>query len=247
MTTRARAPLTDLREGDRRLDAATSRYLSGSLRLREGDELVVFDPERAREAEAVILRVDRGAVVLRVGPSREARIKATRPVTWIQGVAKGDKMDAIVRDVTELGATRFVPALTAFAVVKLDVARGAARRDRWERIAREAARQCGRGDAPEVVRPCTWSLALGVPPGTAPPARFCLYERALDPLGPPLARAVREGMPLAFAAGPEGGLDEREVLEAQDAGWTIASLGPLVLRTETVASAVLGTVRVLGG
>jgi 16S rRNA (uracil1498-N3)-methyltransferase len=249
MTTRARAPLPDLAEGERRLDAATSRYLAGSLRLREGDDLVVFDPAQAREAPAVIVRVDRGVVVVRVGASRDADLKLERPVTWVQGVAKGDKMDAIVRDVTELGATRFVPALSAFAVVKLDASRGPLRRDRWERIAREAARQCGRGDAPEILAPCRWSDALAAANvGTGPAlARFCLYERATEPLGPALQRALHGGGPLAFAAGPEGGLEDDEVEEARRDGWTIASLGALVLRAETVASAVLGAVRVMGG
>ena len=91
------------------------------------------------------MREERGAVVARVGALRDAKVTAERKVTWIQGLAKGDKMDGIVRDATELGATRLVPAVTAFSVVKLDDARGAARTLRWERIAREAARQCGRG------------------------------------------------------------------------------------------------------
>ncbi len=246
MTARVRAPLAKLEAGDRRLDARASRYLSGALRLREGDALVAFDPDRAREADAVIVGIDKGTVILRVGPLRDAPVTASRPVTWIQGVAKGDKMDAIVRDATELGATRFVPVLTAFSVVKLDVARGEARAARWGRIAREAARQCGRGDVPEVLAPCSWALATGASlAGQA--ARFCLYEGARDPIGPPLERALRENEALTFAAGPEGGLEPREVTQAEEAGWTIVSLGPFVLRTETVAAAVLGAVRILGG
>jgi 16S rRNA (uracil1498-N3)-methyltransferase len=242
--TRVRAPVDDLATGERQLDARTARYLSGALRLREGDSFVAFDPKRGREADAVIVREERGAVVARVGALRDAKVTAERKVTWIQGLAKGDKMDGIVRDATELGATRLVPAVTAFSVVKLDDARGAARTLRWERIAREAARQCGRGDAPEVLRPCDWRAALASAGDEA--ARFCLYERAHEPLGPPLADALRKGAPLAFAAGPEGGLDEEEVGLARDAGWVIASLGTFVLRTETVAAAVLGAVRVLG-
>lgn len=217
------------------------------LRLREGDTLTAFDPRRALEAEAVVSAVERGAITLRIGPTSPARVVAQRSVSWVQGIAKGDKIDAIVRDATELGATRFVPALTAFSVVKLDGARGDARRGRWERIAREAARQCGRGDATEIVAPRAWTAALDAGVAGAPGvARFCLYERADLPLGPTLEAALQSDVPLAFAAGAEGGLDLREVEDAHRAGWTIASLGALVLRTETVAAAVLGAVRVFG-
>jgi 16S rRNA (uracil1498-N3)-methyltransferase len=247
MTASVRAPIADLKEGERRLDAPTSRYLHGVLRLHEGDRLTAFDPVQALEAEAIVAGVEHGAVILRIGPTSPARVVAQRRITWVQGVAKGEKMDAIVRDATELGATRFVPALSAFSVVKLDGPRGEARRKRWERIAREAARQCGRGDTTEIVAPQAWRDALdaaGAPGVDA--AHFCLYERAEVPLGPTLALALQAGRPLAFAVGPEGGLEAGEVEHAVRAGWTVASLGAFVLRTETVAAAVLGAVRVFG-
>jgi 16S rRNA (uracil1498-N3)-methyltransferase len=152
-------------------------------------------------------------------------------------------MDAIVRDATELGATRVVPATTAFAVVKLDGARALSRKGRWEKIAVEAARQCGRADPPMIDAPCSWQEALVI--GAAAELRFCLYERASDPLGPRLLQGLERGKTLAFAAGPEGGFDANEVQVASAAGFIVVSLGEIILRTETVVSAVLGAVRVL--
>jgi 16S rRNA (uracil1498-N3)-methyltransferase len=76
-------------------------------------------------------------------------------------------------------------------------------------------------------------------------ARYCLWENATDPLGPKLAEvALRHGS-MAFAVGPEGGLTEAEVEEARVAGFAPVSLGRFILRTETVAAAVLGAVRIL--
>jgi 16S rRNA (uracil1498-N3)-methyltransferase len=159
-------------------------------------------------------------------------------------MAKGDKLDAIVRDVTELGATAFVAVETSRAVVKLSGERGDARRTRWERIAKEAARQSGRAEAPRVEGPLGWEDALrAVEPERA---RFVLWEGATAPLARLLERAFAEGRGLAFAVGPEGGLDEDEVRAAEALGWTVASLGPWILRTETVAAAVLGAVRIFG-
>jgi 16S rRNA (uracil1498-N3)-methyltransferase len=240
-----RAPVTDLTPGERRLDAPVSRYLARVLRLGEGDVFEAFDPASGKEADAVVLRAGGDGVTARFGPLRDGAAVARRNVLWIQGMAKADKCDAVVRDATELGATRLVVATTRRTVVKLDGARASARQSRWSRIAKEAARQSRRSEAPVVERPRGWAEALAL--AAAPCARFCLWEGAKAPLAPPLFEALATGAPLAFACGPEGGLDESEVALAAAGGWVVASLGPLALRTETVAAAVLGAVRVWRG
>lgn len=237
-----RAPVPGLSPGERRLEGALAHYLVRVLRLRAGDAFVAFDPASAAESDATTVWADADAITVRFGPLRPGAARAARDVTWIQGLAKGDKVDAVVRDATELGVTRFVVAATRRSVVKLDASRAAERQARWARIAQEAARQCGRSDTPRIDAPCAWRDALALASGAA--SRFVLWEHATDPLGPALLAALSGSGALAFACGPEGGLEDREVDEARAAGWTIASLGPLALRTETVAAAVLGAVRV---
>lgn len=251
MTSHVRAPLPGLAPGEHALTGAVAHYLGRVLRLRAGDALTGFDPSSGHEADVTIASTDeqRGlgelTVHVRVGELRAGAAPETRAITFIQGLAKGDKCDAVVRDATELAATRFIVAISKRSIVKLDAERALSRQARWTRIAQEAARQCGRSTVPEIDLPCAWEEALGrVSPDTA---RFCLYERALEPLGPPLMRALMQGMPLAFAVGPEGGLDEAEALYAKNAGWDVVSLGRLTLRTETVAASVLGAALVLGG
>ena len=247
-----RAPIAALEAGERALDAASAHYVARVLRLRAGDRFVAFDPARAVECDAVLVRVDEGGVVARFDAPHAARLVARAPLAWVQGMAKGDKCDAIVRDATELGATVFAAAATTRAVVRLDAAKGEARRARWQRIADEASRQCGRGDAPRVAAPKPWAEALaeaasGGGGGGGGAALFCLYEGATTPLAPLLAEAIAARRALAFAVGPEGGLTEGEVRVARDAGWAIVSVGPFILRTETMAAAVLGAVRVWAG
>jgi len=241
---RLRAPVPSLVAGERTLSGGLSRYLARVRRLRAGDTFVAFDPVTSREADVEVIWAEHESITLRFGPLRDGSTLATRSVTWIQGLAKGDKCDAAVRDATELGATRIVVAATRRSVVRLDPVRAVERQARWARIAQEAARQSGRSDVPRVETPCDWStaLALASEPETT---GFCLWERAHEPLGPALLEALDGGGPLAFACGPEGGLEEREVAQAQELGWLSTSLGPLALRTETVAAAVLGSVRVL--
>ena len=164
-----------------------------------------------------------------------------RTVTWVQAIAKGEKMDQIVRDATELGATRIVPVAAERSIVRLQESPGRAdaRRERWERIAVEAARQCGRGDVPQIdpLRPLVslWATVVA-------DIRIVLQpgERTL-PLHDVLQSATAVTS-LAFAVGPEGGLTTEEISVALETGWITAHLGPFVLRTETVAAAVLGAV-----
>ncbi len=240
-----RAPIPDLGPGERRLEGAVAHYLGRVLRLRPGDAFVAFDPASAREADAMTVRVDEGAFTVRVGAMREGAARAPRDLVWIQGLAKGDKCDAVVRDATELGATRIIVATARRSVVRLDGPRAAERQARWARIAEQASRQCGRSDTPRIDPPCPWAEALErVGPEVA---GFVLWERAVEPLGPALFSALAGGAPLGFACGPEGGLEEAEVDLGRTRGWTVCSLGPLALRTETVAAAVLGAVRVWAG
>jgi 16S rRNA (uracil1498-N3)-methyltransferase len=242
MSTQARAPIAGLAEGDVKLDGGVAHHLSRVLRLTAGDALVAFDPTTGREADATIVRADT-EVVLRVGALRDGAKSATRDIVVIQGLAKGDKCDAVVRDATELGATRIIVAATERSIVRLDTERASSRQARWMRIAEQAARQSGRATAPLVDDPCTWKEALARVGDEA--ARFCLWERATEPLGPPLMEALTTTAPLAFAIGSEGGLTEDEAHLAETRGWALASLGALVLRTETVAASVLGAVMVL--
>jgi 16S rRNA (uracil1498-N3)-methyltransferase len=241
-----RAPIAQLASGERSLGGSIGHYLGRVLRLRAGSTFVAFDPATGDEADAVIVRTDGDSLAVRFGPLRAARALSARGLTWVQGLAKANKCDAIVRDSTELGATRIVVTITSRSVVRLDDARAAARQTRWARIAREATRQCGRSEAPVVDPPVEWGEALARADESGG-ARFCLWEHATEPLAPGLLEALAEGAPLAFACGPEGGLEDAEVDLARSRGWRVVSLGPLALRTETVAAAVLGAVSVWAG
>ena len=131
----------------------------------------------------------------------------------------------------------------ARSVVKLDPKRAEERRRRLLRIAEEAARQSGRGDVPTIEGPfAPRDAASRAPEG----ARFVRAPGTPHGLGDALlAELGHPDTPLTFAVGPEGGLDEDELRAFEDGGFLRVGLGPFVLRTETVAAAVLGAVRVL--
>jgi 16S rRNA (uracil1498-N3)-methyltransferase len=161
----------------------------------------------------------------------------------VYALAKGEKVDDVIRDATELGATCVILARTERTVVKATAERAKDKLDRWRRVAEQAARQCGRADPPAIEGVLDWEAALDA--ARSCEARFCLDPHAATALGGALADAALRGSGVAFAIGPEGGLSPDEVRIARDKGFVPSSLGPFVLRTETVAAAVLGAVRVL--
>jgi 16S rRNA (uracil1498-N3)-methyltransferase len=138
-------------------------------------------------------------------------------------------MEAIIRMATELGVSRIVPVLTERSVVRMDAATAAGRLARWQRVAREAAKQCGRAVLPEVaaVRPLAgW---LGERDGGE--LLLCLWEEERAPLSEQLpAGPVTQA---TLVVGPEGGLSAPEIALLVAAGAIVAGLGPRILRTET--------------
>jgi 16S rRNA (uracil1498-N3)-methyltransferase len=229
-----RVPIEKVALGERALDDEASNYVARVRRLTVGDKITVFDPEAALEADAEIIAINKRAVSLRIAAPTPATIRATRSITLIQAVGKGDKMDAIARDATELGATCLVPVIAERSVRQPE----ASRADRWRRIVVEAARQSGRGDVPRVEAITDLASALeryraenGLGICFVPDADHT-FAAALADLAP--------SQPVTFIIGPEGGLSPNEIEIATRAGYVKTTLGSLVLRTETVCAAALG-------
>jgi 16S rRNA (uracil1498-N3)-methyltransferase len=227
-----RALVDAVLEGPRVLAGATFHHLAHVLRVRAGDKLTLFDG-RGREAEALVVRLWDGELLVQVGAVRQGT-RAPVAITLLVGLLKGDKMDWVVQKATELGVARLAPVATAHGVVKLDGERAAGRHARWIRIAAEAARQCGRSDVPEIAEVSDLAAALDAASGW----RVVLHEaakgaslRALLPAVPPPIVTV--------AVGPEGGFAPDEIEAARGRGFVMCGLGPRILRAETAALAAL--------
>jgi len=229
------------------LTAEDAHHLRTVLRLAVGDEIVVV----GTDGRAALVRLSV------VGEQTEGEILAEIPapvlphVTLVQGICKGEKMDLVVRQATELGVERVVPLQSARGVVRLDDAKREARRERWQRIAAEASKQSQQVRVP-VIAPVTDLVELEAALAEFTHTLVCWEEAsgvgvgdALSDLGATTADAI------AVIVGPEGGFSAEEVDTLVAWGATPVSLGETVLRTETagtVASAlVIYTLGGLGG
>lgn len=220
-----------------------AKHAAQVLRMQTGEEAYVVDAG-GRRFLAEMQEVSKGAcsVLLKEElPDNEAPVR----ITLYQGLPKADKLDLVVQKLTELGAAKIVPVKMERCVVKLDEKDGRKRQERLSKIAREAAKQCKRGSAPEVAQPQTWKQLkedmrkhdlLLVPWEDA--AGFSL--KAAHAMMP-------EAKDIGIVVGPEGGMSADEIAAIEELGAKQITLGPRILRTETAAVAACAMAMLLWG
>ncbi len=202
------------------------------MRLKKGDDCVVFDG-LGRAAHATVAEQPRNSSVL-LTPGDE--LPASAPIahlTLCQAVPKGSNMDLVIQKAVELGVSVIIPLITDRTIVRLDGKEADTKRQKWQRTALEACKQCGQNTLPVVKRPVLFTdwLKNGLPAGLNIIASLA-----------PGARPVRDVLEEARAAGtraasllvgPEGDFTAQETQAALEAGFIPITLGPIVLRVET--------------
>jgi 16S rRNA (uracil1498-N3)-methyltransferase len=215
------------------LRAEDVRHAVRSLRLQPTETIEVVEPDRGRCLVVEVAAVSPATVEGRV--VGEVPLAPGTGITLCIGVAKGEKMDRIVRHCVELGVETIAPLITEHTVVRLDRARGAEKAARWQRIARAAAEQSRAPRIPRVLDPTTLGEAHVLL--AEQDAVVVVWEESTGVgIAGALARAkAAPGSRVALVVGPEGGLSRDEVEALAAAGAVTATLGARILRTETAA------------
>jgi len=231
-----------LRAGDVPLDAAQAHHARDVLRLTDGQRVEVFD-DAGRVAPGVLV-IAGGEVFVRVEAHDVTEADAAGPrLTIAAAVPKADRADWMVEKLSELGVAEFIPLAAERSVV---LPEGRNKRDRWARIATEAAKQSRRAGVMGIAELTPVEKALeraGVDGGKA----WFLSTEAPSPVA--VSDALRDlpaAAPLTAFIGPEGGWTEREVRQFHAAGAVAVGLTRTVLRVETAAvatAAVVGAFR----
>ena len=218
-------------------DAA--RHIAQVLRMRAGEALTLFNGEGGEYAAEIVEagRRDVRVSIDRFDPvDRESRLE----VTLAQCVSKGDRMDYTIQKAVELGVSRIVPVLSERSVVKLDAERWDKKLEHWRGVAVSACEQSGRTRLPEVTAIQKLDAWLAMPPDSA-------LRLVLAPTESVSLRTLEAAAKIALLIGPEGGLSDKEIAAARQAGCIGIGLGPRVLRTETAGVATLAALQVLWG
>ncbi len=219
------------------LPAGAARHAQ-VLRLQPGAALTLFNGEGG-EWDAVIERMGRSDVQVRVGAHRPIEREAPRPIHLLAGITANERMDWLVEKATELGVASITPLLAERSVLKLKGERADKKLAHWQGVAVAAAEQCGRNRVPVI------HAALSLADWLARPtvdAQRCVLSLAQGTRA--LAAAAGGGEPLVVLSGPEGGLSPAEESLALSSGFVPVTLGPRVLRAETAPLAVLAALTV---
>ena len=215
------------------LQADEARHLRDVLRLKPGDEVHVFDGEgKEFRCEVEESRKDwaRLKVLAAIAPARpESPLKLTLAVALL----KSDKFDLVVQKATELGAVRIVPVITKLADIRLrDDSDATKRVTRWQRIALEAAKQCGRALVPEVAEPTSFPALVQA---ASDQTKVIFSERDGRSIKDLKDSGSARSLAITAVVGSEGGWTEEELSLARTNDWIIVTLGGRILRAETAA------------
>ena len=210
-------------------DKNESKHISKVLRLEKGEEIIVSTGDGT----------DRYCTLIQSGEDCSARIDRTElnknepksEIILFQSVIKNEKMDFLVQKVSELGITKIVPIITERTVVKIeDAKKEEKKQERWQKIALEACKQCGRSRVPEVFKAVKLKDAKEI--FNVCDEKFVCYEEEKTQN---ITSAVRSVPTVGYFIGPEGGITEEEHKFLKEQGFISVSLGKRILRAETAA------------
>lgn len=211
-----------------------ARHIALSLRMKPGDEVTVCDA-RGTDYQCVIRGVEPQCISLEIASKAPCAGEPSVAITLYQALPKGDKLEYIVQKAVELGVTRIVPVLTHRCVSRPDAKAMAKKLERYNRIALEAAKQCGRGRVPQVASLLDFSAALAEIKKA--PLGIFFYENSDQSLKTAISNRVQSEVSILI--GSEGGFEPGEAQAAIDCGLLSLSLGSRILRCETAPLAAI--------
>jgi 16S rRNA (uracil1498-N3)-methyltransferase len=226
-----------IQDGFAQITGEDVHHIRNVMRSKPGDRLIVC-AGTGTDCLAEITGIRADEVECRI---LEETPSAGEPRTriWIaQSLTKGDKWEWVLQKGTEIGAAGFIPFTSERCVVKIEQKKADKKRERWQRIVKEAAEQAHRGRVPDVAGVLSWKQLLEEIRRSD--AAWIAWEKG----GKPLSRAISEteARDILLIVGPEGGFSEREVAEATSAGAAAITLGNRILRAETAPLVALSCI-----
>lgn len=223
--------------GQHNLPEAQAHYIGRVLRLTPGTQVQLFDGS-GQEYLAQLTEVGKKNVQVDIHSLTPGLPESPLRVHLGQGLSRGERMDWAIQKATELGVTELTPLFTERCEVRLSEERGDKRLAHWRQVAISACEQCGRSVIPVIHPPQSltqWHSEVQAE-----------LKLLLHPVANPLQAHARPAS-LALLIGPEGGLSDQEIQQAQSSGFASLRLGPRVLRTETAPVVALSLAQQLWG
>lgn len=234
-------------------------HISKVLRLREGASIVASDT-LSWEYEGEITSIEEDLITCRIVDKQRFSKEPEVAITLFQGIPKQGKMELIVQKTVELGVSRIVPFFSARTVVT-DNGNFSKKIQRWQKVAEEAGKQCGRGKIPEIAEEIKFNKLVSILAQNKEqgPSKlffdFTLfpYENEEDRTIKTALQQLKIGglgdsgtlgreLSIGVIIGPEGGFSPMEAQTLKEAGAEAVSLGKTILRTETAGMAAIAMI-----
>lgn len=210
------------------------KHIRTVLRLKPGDTIALLDGQ-GTEYLARINTCAAQAVTVTILDRHVSAAEPCEDMAIGLAMLKARKMDRVVRQLTELGATALLPFFAERSVTRPDPPRLIKRVKRWEVIAKEALKQCGRSRLPEIGPVVSFEKLLKA--SRSYDHRWIFHAGMVDVA----IQQTRPGAPVKGSVvaliGPEGGFSDQEMDLAMHHGFACRSLGPTTLKADTAAIA----------
>lgn len=226
------------------ITGSDARHIRTVLRLKSGDKIGLFDGQ-GFEYQARIVAVSAGRVEVSILQRFPATAESPVQITIAQAFLKEKKMDRLVRQLTELGISKWTPFFAKRSVPRPSKKNLSARLERWKKIAKEALKQCKRGCVPQIGETATFEEVLNQ--SQACDIKIAFWENESEPVNAPLPESELQIEKIFVLLGPEGGFTAEEIEQARARGFVTATLGPRILRAETASLAACVLLQYLYG
>ena len=225
-----------------------AHHLGRVMRAKAGDRILVADDE-GKVGEYELTGFTESSVSMKLVQQVEERTESPVEIVLAQCLPKGDKLDLIVQKATELGVNVIVPLVSDNCVVRYDGKKAKAKQEKWQKIADEAGKQCGRSRLPEVqqVQPFRQWLREAAD-GKRDDTAVCMcYENELQQGMKAFLQGQKAAKRFVAIIGPEGGFSLAEAALAKELGIASVSLGTRILRAETAAISAAAVIQYENG
>lgn len=216
------------------LDNNAANHVSRVLRMRVGDQLILFDGQNI-EYPSEIISIDKKSVIIKINHTKVVNRESQLQIHLYQGLCRGEKMDWVIQKSVELGVASITPILTEYGNVKLNGDRLDKKHEHWQKIIIGACEQSGRNQLPLISMPkklVDTVAHLKQMPGL----KIVCDPHTSQSLQSALPKSLKEAHVLV---GPEGGFSQSEIDLLHQAGVASVSLGQRILRTETAPLSIL--------
>lgn len=219
------------------------KHIKNVLRKQVGDDIEVCNQDTEKSYICEITKIETESILTDIIEELQGYDNKVK-VDIYQGLPKADKMELIIQKAVELGVNSIIPVDMKRCVVKFDSKTETKKIERWQKIAESAAKQSGRNTIPQIKNVVKiediiknkeqYDLII-----------VCYENEKQNYIKNELVRLKninKQEINIAVVIGPEGGLEEKDVIYLEQNGAKIVSLGNRILRTETVALNLLSII-----